>query len=159
LLGEKIQEEEVVSLVLSDSVLTPFTKESLVEYSKDESVHTELNLTFSDLLVLVWNRILVSSHSNEIKAVLNTEMTDAECKCFTGRMSRLVNCLNGFDDLVTIKISDNEQIGNIISLIRSKLTERNEYTVEKHKSEAKVRLEELNLSEEEISSWLSYIEE
>ena len=51
-------------------------------------------------------------------------MNDSVCKCFTGRMSRLINCLNGFDDLVEIKISDKEQIGNIIVTIRNKLIEK-----------------------------------
>ena len=129
----------------------------MIEYSKDATVHSVLNLTFSDVLLVVWNRILVSPHSDEIKSVLNTEMSDAECKCFTGRISRLVNCLNGFDSLVVVKISDNEQIGNVISLIKTRLEERNEYTVERHKEEAKERLRELQVSEEEIEVWLSYI--
>ena len=158
LLSEKISEKDVIPLILSDSVLTPFTKQSLVEYSRDESVHTELNLTFSDTLAVVWNRIMVSPHSSEIKSVLNAEMRDAECKCFTGRISRLVNCLNGFDPLVVIKIADNEQIGIVISLVKTQLEETNEYTVERHKVEAEKRLRELGLKEEEIQVWLGYIE-
>ena len=158
LLNEKITEKEVIPLVLSDTVLTPFAKESLVEYSRDDSIHTELNVTFSDVLIIVWNRIMISPHSDEIKAVLNTEMTDAECKCFTGRISRLVNCLNGFDELVVIKISDNEQVGNVISIIKTKLEEANEYTVERHKAEAGKLLQELGVKDEEIAIWMEYIE-
>ena len=33
-------------------------------------------------------------------------MNDAECKCFTGRISRLVNCLFGYTNKVSIEISD-----------------------------------------------------
>ena len=159
LLRERNAEKNIIPLILSDSALSPFTKESLIEYSKDETIHSVLNLTFSDVLLLVWNRILVSPHSDEIKAVLNTEMKDAECKCFTGRISRLVNCLNGFDQLVVVKISDSEQIGNVISVIKTRLEERNEYAAERHKEEARERLRELQVSEEEIEVWLSYIEE
>lgn len=158
LLKEKILEKDIIPLILSDPDLEPFTKESLIEYSKDESVHTELNVSFSDLLVLVWNRIMVSPNAEEIKAVLNTEMQDAECKCFTGRISRLVNCLNGFDPLVSVQISDNEQIGAIISLVKIHLEDKGEYTIEKHKEEAERRLKELHIKEEEIVVWLSYIE-
>ena len=43
---------------------------------------------------------------------MNIEITDALCKCFTERISRLVNCLNGFDDNIKINISDNEQTYN-----------------------------------------------
>jgi hypothetical protein len=158
LLKEKLTEKDIIPLILSDPVLSPFAKESLIEYSKDESIHTVLNVSFSDILLLVWNRILISPHSDEIKAVLNTEMSDAECKCFTGRISRLVNCLNGFDELVEVKISDNEQIGNVISLIKTRLEEKNEYTPEKHKEQARERLRELHAADEEIDIWLSYIE-
>ena len=158
LLREKPEGTEVIPLILCDPVLSQFTKESLVEYSRDESVHTELNLAFSDLLILVWNRILLSPHADEIKAVLNTEMKDAECKCFTGRISRLLNCLNGFDPLVAIQISDNEQIGNVISLVKTQLVEKNEYTIEKHTKLATERLRELGVKDEEIEVWLSYIE-
>ena len=101
---------------------------------------------------------MISPHSLEIKAVLNTEMRDAECKCFTGRISRLVNCLSGFDPLVVIQIADNEQIGNVISVVKAQLDEKKEYTVERHKEEAKIRLQELRVKEEEIEVWLSYIE-
>ena len=155
---ENPKEKEVIPLILSDSNLDQFAKESLVEYCRDESVHSELNVTFEELLILVWNRIIISSHSSEIKAVLNTEMRDAECKCFTGRISRLVNCLSGFDPLVNIQISDNEQIGNVISVIKIQLEEKKEYTVERHKEEANSRLRELGVKEEEIQIWLSYIE-
>ena len=46
---------------------------------------------------------------------MNQEMIDSICKCFTGRISRLINCLNGFSDKVIIQISKNEEINNIIS--------------------------------------------
>ena len=37
-------------------------------------------------------------------------------KCFTDKISRLVNCLSGYSDKVEIKISENEEISNIISI-------------------------------------------
>jgi hypothetical protein len=33
-------------------------------------------------------------------------MLDSECKCFTDRITRLVNSLNGLSDLVKINIFD-----------------------------------------------------
>jgi hypothetical protein len=44
----------------------------------------------------------------EIFGIMNQEIMDAECKCFTGRMNRIVNCLNGFSDMVSINIKDSE---------------------------------------------------
>ena len=42
-------------------------------------------------------------------------------------MSRLINCLSGFDPLVNIQISTTEQIGQIISIVRDKLIQKNNY--------------------------------
>ena len=67
----------------------------------------------------------------EIKKILNIEMLDSECKCFTGRITRLVNCLNGLSDLVKINISDNQQIENIIIIIKEQLGKKYNYTIEK----------------------------
>jgi len=41
--------------------------------------------------------------------------------------------LNGFSPLVSIQISDNEQIGNIIVIVKEKLELTNSYTIESHK--------------------------
>jgi len=60
-------------------------------------------------------------------------MNESVCKCFTGRISRLVNCLAGFDPLVSIQIADNEQIANVISIAERNLIIENTYSVESHK--------------------------
>ncbi len=59
---------------------------------------------------------------------------------------------------MVIKISDNEQIGNVISIIKMKLEEANEYTVERHKPCVEKRLRELGVKDEEIAIWMEYIE-
>jgi len=63
-------------------------------------------------------------------------MQESECKCFTGRISRLVNCLSGYSDKVKIQISEGEEIGNIISVIMEK---RGIKTTETLKEEVGVR--------------------
>ena len=52
---------------------------------------------------------------------MNYEITEANCKCFTGRISRLINVLNGYDEHIEIHIANNEQISNIVIVIRNKL--------------------------------------
>jgi hypothetical protein len=64
-----------------------------------------------------------------IENLNNLILHDSVCKCFTGRISRLINCLNGFDELVNIKIAGNEQISQIISLTRNKLEKEGNYIV------------------------------
>ena len=89
---------------------------------------------------------------------MNAEMSDSVCKCFTGRMSRLINCLNGFDDLVSIRISDTEQIGQVIGMIKEQLNAAKAYTVEKHRELAQKELEARDYSEEVITEWIAFIE-
>jgi hypothetical protein len=48
-------------------------------------------------------------------------MVNSICKCFTGRLSWLINCLNGFSDKVSIQISTNEEISNIIIVLKNKI--------------------------------------
>ena len=79
-------------------------------------------------------------------------MKSAECKCFTGRVTRLVNCLCGFESDITIKIADNEQIGNIISLLRNKYNDDNKFIEESRK-----QLLELGYSIDVINEWLDNI--
>jgi hypothetical protein len=98
------------------------TKDSLIEYSSDQDVHSTLQLTFGELLVMIWDRIRRLSDPEGCLRVLESEMSDAFCMCFTGRITRLVNCLNGFDPEVIIKISDNEQISYLVEISKGDKT-------------------------------------
>jgi hypothetical protein len=136
----------------------------LIEYCQDETVHSLLLLTFSEVLWFVLNTIshdfsdsLETKH--EIMQVLNQEILDSECKCFTGRMNRVINCLNGFSSLVDIRISDSEQIGNVIVILRDKaLDSSGNYTVEIHKDLVKTELEARGYESDIILQWLEHIE-
>ena len=77
-------------------------------------------------------------------------MRSAECKCFTGRITRLVNCLSGFDDDVVIKISDNEQIGNVLSAMRTKYENDDEF-----RENAIKQLLELRYDLSVINEWIN----
>jgi hypothetical protein len=66
-------------------------------------------------------------------------MNDIQCKCVTGRLDRVVNCLNRFSPLVNINIKYSDQICNIIVLIKSRLADN--YDVEIHKQLVKKELE------------------
>ena len=128
----------------------------MIEYSKDAVIHTELGISFDELLKYIISRIHENSHKDEIKKILNNEMRDASCMCFTGRISRLVNCLNGFDPEIVITISDSEQISQIILLIREQLG--SEYTIETHKELVLKELLERGFSSDKIDIWIDSIE-
>jgi len=141
-----------------NSSLSDKTKSALIEYSEDVSVHTVLNISFKELLDYVWQRIDRHPDKENILRILEEEMSDAECKCFTGRISRLVNCLNGFYDDIKIEIGAKEQIGNIIVLIRDKLIAEGKYTLDAHKEQVRTALKEREYPAEQINIWIDYIE-
>jgi Leucine-rich repeat (LRR) protein len=160
----KFDAEILNAMILTDEIITPSIKVQLIEYCHDNSVHSLLLLTFAEVLWYVLNTIIHDFKDSleiqaEIKRVLNQEMQDAECKCFTGRMNRVVNCLNGFSPLVDIRISDGEQIGNVIVMLKDKaLDSGGNYSVPMHKQLVKRELQERGYDSETVSKWLEYIE-
>ena len=89
----------------------------------------------------------------EIKVRINEEMSDSICKCFTGRLSRIVNSLSGYSDKVIIKISDAEEIGNVITLMTKKYDE-----IDDIKLNVEKELSERGYTKEVIDEWISYID-
>ena len=140
--------------ILGDLILTSQTKESLVEYCACTDVHSTLNVTFAEVLQSVWYVIQNHKDSEEIKRILNTEMSESICKCFTGRLSRLINCINGFDDRVCIMISNNDAIGNIIVMIIAQNKDKN---INEMKAICKVELLSRGYTMDIIEEWIDYI--
>ena len=112
--------------------------------------------TFEELLIAVF--IEINTFSDEIQKsilqVMNTEMSDSICKCFTGRLSRLVNCLSGFSDKVNITISNNEEISNIIITLKNKIT-----NIDELKHAITYEMNERGYTQDIIDEWLLYVEE
>jgi Leucine-rich repeat (LRR) protein len=150
---ETIQEE-----IANDDTLTRETKQLVNSFCNNTEIHSLLLLSFQDVLEYVWETIKLFDKDNqkEIKRIMNQEMSDSAGMCFTGRVSRLINCLNGFSDLVSIEISDNEQINNIILLTKQRLGD--DYTPDKHKELVENELRERGYSVELITEWLGFIE-
>ena len=153
--------EQLSILIIENNILSETTKSQLFEYCNDLTVHSLLLLTFSEVLWFIIQTIITDFQINEqeeIFKILNQEIKDTECKCFSGRMCRVINCLNGFSPLVNININDGEQIGNIIILVKDKLYLSNDYTIEKHKSEVEKELSERGYDIKTINLWLEHIE-
>ena len=142
---------------LDCSVLTQQTKEIITEYIDCMDIHTMYDITFKELFTAVMIEMdsLSMDLQLEIQKRLNEEMQESECKCFTGRISRLVNCLSGYSNKVRIQISENEEINNIISVIMSK---REMKMIEVLKEEVSVALTERGYADEKIAEWLEYVD-
>ncbi len=125
--------------------------ELLLEYSNDKTYHSVLNVTFKEVLLSVWNKIIEYDNNvqDEIIKILNIEMLDSECKCFTGRLTRLVNVLNGFDENIKLQISDNEQMSNISKMLYEQYPDEKDYQRELRKA-----FLERGYNENDVQEWL-----
>jgi Leucine-rich repeat (LRR) protein len=139
--------------ILENNILTEQTKREILNYCDDSMEHTSLLITYSDLLIYVWSRITFSANKDEILQVLNQEISDGLCMCFTGRLTRLLNTLVGFYDDIELQISDSEQITNIIMSIKNKFPSDQEQLRDAIRKE----LLDRQYSETIINEWLAYI--
>ena len=139
-----------------NSELDEKTKQLLTEYCLDESIHSDHLLTYAELLAYVWNRIIRSEHATEMLRILEEQIADAECKCFTGRFNRTISVLVGFYSDITIEISDSSRISAIMIAIQNRL---DPYDSQVHLKTARVELIEAGYTAEEIEPWLRAISE
>jgi Leucine-rich repeat (LRR) protein len=129
----------------------------LLEYTQDDSVHSVLNITFEEALlhVLEYINLELKDNRDDILNILETEILDTECKCFTGRISRLINCLNGYTQLVKVEIPDNMAISNIIVMVKNSYKGDN---VDELKELVKTELLERGYVLNTIIEYLEYID-
>ena len=146
---------------LSSDLLSDETKSALFEYMASTEAHSTLYITFSDLLKKVIGRIQKCEGEvrKDLYQRLNEEMADAECKCFTGRLSRLVNVLVGFFEDIRIEISGAEQISVVIALVKTRhnIGAEDEVTPEA-KAEIRGELEARGYEPSVIEEWLAALE-
>ena len=138
--------------ILENCILTEQTKREILNYCDDNATHFSYLITYSDLLIYVWSRIIASANKNEILSVLNQEISDGICMCFTGRLTRLLNTLVSFYDDIELQISDSEQITNIIIGLKNKFASSEEL-----RDAIRKELLDRQYSENIINEWISYI--
>jgi len=92
--------------------------DDLVLPDSSNNLHSATNLTEKELLTLCVKAIysLDGDTKEEAYKRLVEELTDGDCKCLTGKMTRMVNALTGFVDGISIGISENAQIQAIYQL-------------------------------------------
>jgi hypothetical protein len=117
--------DNIIDSIINDNILTNKTKQLLIKYqSSYEYEYLYFNnkisyrLKFKELLSNVWTLINTLDSKDEIKSILNININESECKCSTCIVSSLLNCLSVFTELVNITMDDNEQIENIIIMIK-----------------------------------------
>ena len=78
-------------------------------------------LNMSDILVLVWEYICQSEHSEELEKRLLQELEDMDETCSTGHLSRILNVLSGYFTDNSVKITFKDQLRSNIFARYTKL--------------------------------------
>jgi hypothetical protein len=151
--SDAVSNDQVVQEIIDDPILTQQTKQQIVEYTKIDDVHSLLNVTFMEALRYVWQAIRSHEQADSIKKVLDQEMQDSICRCFTGRLSRLVNCLSGFDDRVEIRISSDQEIANLIISVKQKYD-----NLEQQIKMVREEMTERGYDQQTVDLWIGYLE-
>lgn len=137
--------------IIDDLEMSDGTKTLLKDYCNSDYVHSVLHLTFKEVLMPVLNYIINHENKKDLIGIMEEEMSESADKCFQGRLSRLINVLNGYHQAVNIKISDNEQISNVITMLMSKM--KNE-SFDEFSKELRRELEERSYDENVINEWI-----
>lgn len=91
---------EIKTLIMNDDVLTEKTKQLLFEYMDSEYVCSQLGVTFGELSLYVFNRIINNENFNQIKESINLALAKSNYGCFALEFCEFINCLSGYDELV-----------------------------------------------------------
>jgi hypothetical protein len=96
-----------------------------------------------------------------IRDILHEEIKDGLCTCRAGRVSRMVNALNGFVEGVHVGLSKNEELSNTILVLRNRNATVYGKDTDTYLSETVPlvwqALEDACVPEGEHSAWLEYV--
>lgn len=119
--------------------------------------HSTLDKTFAEIFLSYWNRIRYSKNIVNIIEILLDELDDMMSICFTGRISRLINTLNGFYDDIQIGITETAQIQAKYNVIHKSLRHIMDDNTINYNIIFKYRftemLEEIKLDKDKIEIW------
>jgi hypothetical protein len=81
-------------------------------------------------------------------------MKASEGKCFQGRLSRLINVLSGYHQCVAICISPNEQIGNVVIMLKK---QNPNVSVEEFIELFKIEMKDRDYGSCTLDEWIRHI--
>jgi hypothetical protein len=136
------------------------SRELFNSYCENLDVHSELNVTYRDVAerIMGWLSRQPIDVWNEVIKIMDYEIISSKDKCFTGKLSRLVSCIDGFHPGVRITISTADQISNRVLSVINKSREDG---LEKEKIITLVlkELRNLDLDNTQINEWMDTVKE
>ena len=150
--------EETYNRILNHPLISEASKDILTHYCQYNTIDILLDLNFKEIITLIWAYIhqCLYEYKNDIIKVFNEECERRDTNiCFTGKYANILNCLSGFSPLVSIEMSPNDQICNIIIKIKNSKIWRNVDTL---KNKCKQELLNMGYTEETILPFINEIE-
>jgi hypothetical protein len=144
---------DVLSLI--DQMNIDYAAKNLLKsYTISDYVHSSLKLTFGEVVAPVLDYINSHQNKQDLMKILADEIIASQDKCFQGRLSRLINVLNGYHPSVNIHISDNEQISNVIIMLKKKYNATEAIVANFIKE-----MQDRDYAPSIIDEWIGYIED
>ena len=106
----------------------------IIDDADDTIVHSVHSLTMKEIIKRIWTIIWFESDQEKKKhmaEVFKDELYHGMGLCFTGRFTRIVNCLSGFIENITIKISPMERLQGQVSALYKSLCQNHKNDDEK----------------------------
>lgn len=133
-----------------DKYLTDETKKAFDELLSTTNGYA-CDVTYKDLFYAVMEYAETHEHNEGIKGIMNDVIPKNVNVCFTGRISRLIDCLNGIADFVKIHIDNATQMQLIV-----KKTAEKHNTIDEYIMAVSKELDERCYDKEDISFTLDY---
>jgi hypothetical protein len=126
----------------------------LKSYASCTYIHSILNLTFAEVLGPMLDYINKHPSKTELVKILAEEMVAAKGKCFQGRLSRLISVISGYHPGVSINISPNEQICNVVIMLKRQHTN---ISLDEFIKIFVLALKERDYADNVIDEWTKYV--
>lgn len=153
----------VIKLLKREYKLSNDTITFLDNTSEKDLFHSGYNVGYQRLFEQVYAVIVESTYKDDLISIFIEEITETvdNTSCLTGKMTRMVNALNGFVLDINVGISKTEEIANNIIVLRNKyaklyLNEPDKYIAELVPVVWQM-LEDNCVPENEHDVWLEYV--
>jgi len=152
----------IVNVLKNECKLKKRTIEFFAKVCDKDLYHSGYNVGYKKLFEQVYAIIINSSFKEDLLKIFIDEVEEtADATCLTGKMTRMVNVLNGFVLDINVGISKTEELSNSIIVLRNKyakiyVNEPDKY-IEELVPVVWQMLEDNCVPENEHEVWLEYV--
>jgi hypothetical protein len=152
----------IIKLLKKEYKLSKQTIKFLDSVSEKDMLHSGYKTSYQRLFEQVYAVIVESTFKDELMNIFIEEITEtSDNTCLTGKMTRMMNVLNGFVLDISVGISKNEEMANSIIVLRNKYAQIYIDEPEKYINELVPvvwqLLEDNCIPENEHGVWLEYV--